>query len=187
MSEDVTTFSRRIAEARARVQTCLRRVPESVSADLDETWQELQAAEEDLRQQVTAAREALDAQRHRYQGLLALSPNGYVVTDGAGFIREVNRAAAEMLQMSPALMLGKPLPSLVVPESRHGFRQGIASVAKSRRVHHWEMVLQPPQGPAFSASISVVAAACGAAGVELCWMISDDSQRRRLESQLREA
>jgi PAS domain S-box-containing protein len=80
------------------------------------TIEELEVTEEELRQQndeLAQTQELLDAERQRYQDLFQLAPDGYVVTDSEGKIQEANRAAASLLDLEHAALLGQPLEGLV--------------------------------------------------------------------------
>ena len=66
--------------------------------ELSTSLEELHVASEELSRQNTqlaAAQLAAQAERQRYQDLFDFAPDGYLVTDTNGVIREANRAAAE--------------------------------------------------------------------------------------------
>src|SRR5204863_1681766 len=71
---------------------------------------------------LTAAREALETERQRYQELFEFAPDAYLVTDTVGAIREANRGAAELLGIPSGLLLGKSLALFVAAEARSTFR-----------------------------------------------------------------
>src|SRR5438874_6591297 len=61
--------------------------------ELSTAFEELSAAESELRSQADALAETraeVDAERQRYRDLFEFAPDGYLVTDLAGVIREAN-------------------------------------------------------------------------------------------------
>src|ERR671933_2398380 len=61
------------------------------SQELHCAWEELHVAQAELLQQnqeLVTAREAVEAERRRYQELFELAPDGYLVTDVHGTIQE---------------------------------------------------------------------------------------------------
>ena len=55
------------------------------------------------------AQSGLEEERQRYQELFEFAPDGYLVTDALGVIREANRAASELLGIRAEFLRGKPL------------------------------------------------------------------------------
>ena len=108
MSENDVT--RQLELQQQRMETLLQRVGElsaqlpasavEVFTALCTAVEELRACQEELRRQneaLTAARRTVEAERRQYQELFDFIPDGYPVTDTAGVIRQVNRAAAALL------------------------------------------------------------------------------------------
>jgi len=132
---DEDPFSRELRAARARIAELQRRqgaaggssrrlLPEAL-AEVDVALEELAVTGQELREQtaeLAVAREALEAERERYQELFQSAPVAYLVTDPLGGIREANRAAAELLQVRPGHLHGKPLADFVVYDDRWEFR-----------------------------------------------------------------
>jgi PAS domain-containing protein len=85
-SRELRSARDRIAELRRRSRGTSRRgglLPEAL-AELDEAIEELSVTGEQLRSQtgeLTAARTALEAERHRYQELFESAPVAYLITD----------------------------------------------------------------------------------------------------------
>jgi PAS domain S-box-containing protein len=93
-------------------------------AELSTTLEELRVAEAELRQQNEAllrGYEEVEAERRRYQELFDFTPEAYLVTDLEGTIREVNRAAAQQLEVARPRLVGKPLLLFVAEEERRAF------------------------------------------------------------------
>ncbi|MEP1080144.1 hypothetical protein NDI52_32795 [Leptolyngbya sp. PL-A3] len=69
--------------------------------ELQAVLEELQASETELHYQNQAlldTRQAVEAERQRYQELFEFAPDGYLVTDVNGKIQEANCAIAALLQ-----------------------------------------------------------------------------------------
>jgi two-component system, cell cycle sensor histidine kinase and response regulator CckA len=128
------------------------RLAEAVEA-LQRTLEEVELAERELaaqNEELIAARESLEVERHRYRELFDLAPDGYVISNGGGVIEEVNQAAAALLNNSPAGLRGKPLVVFIAPAARSEFRSLLHQVAATgRAVRNYEAVVQPGwHGPA---------------------------------------
>src|SRR5690242_5020526 len=78
--------TRQFADAVTAIQSALDEV-EAVEAELATQNEEL-----------IAAREALEIERHRYKELFDRAPDGYLVSDAKGLIEEANEAAAAIFQ-----------------------------------------------------------------------------------------
>jgi len=92
------------------------------------------------------------------QRLLTDPADGYLVTDGAGTIQEVNRSAAELLQTSSASLRGRPMLRYLTQDSRKLFLSFLRRLhTSSARVESWSVSLQPQRGPSVHATLSVLA------------------------------
>jgi len=122
------------------------RLAEAVEA-LQRTLEEVELAERELaaqNEELIAARESLEVERHRYRELFDLAPDGYVISNAEGVIEEVNQAAAALLNSSPIALRGKPLAVFTAPAARAEFRSLLHQVgAIGRPVRNYEAVLQP--------------------------------------------
>ena len=98
--------------------------------ELQATLEELHVAEEELRQQneeLDAAQQLIEAERQRYQELFDFAPEGYLVTDLHGLIREAN--AATLLGVSMRTLKGKPFANYIGEETRGEFRRRLLGLA----------------------------------------------------------
>jgi PAS domain S-box-containing protein len=128
-------FSRELRSARDRIAELQRRsasggrpggglLPEAL-AELDVAIEQLSVTGQALQEQtveLAAARQALEAERVRYQELFESAPVAYLVTDPLARIREANRAAAALLGVQQRFLVGKPLAAYVASQDRWGFR-----------------------------------------------------------------
>jgi two-component system cell cycle sensor histidine kinase/response regulator CckA len=172
MAKRVTSSAKRErgADAPARQplvhQASQRRLSDAVEA-LQRTLEEVELAERELAQQneeLIAAREALEVERHRYRELFELAPDGYVISNAEGTIEEANQAAAALLNTSEIALRGKPLAVFVAPSARQAFRSLLREVAATgRRVENYELRLVPRVTAAVSAPSATSAHAAASA------------------------
>ncbi len=159
-------------------------VIQEVLRELQTGLEELRVMEEEIRLQndeLLMARQMNQQQRRRYNELFDLAAVGLLVTDASGIIREANRTAGAMLGISPRLLAGKPLVEFVAPDQRKDLGYQRARACELRRVDGWRVRLQPADGPALLANVSIAAAVDVPpdAGVSLRWTIQDISALER--------
>jgi len=126
-----------------------------INEELQETLEELQIAEEELRQQneqLIFSREITEAERLRYQNLFEFAPDGYFVTDNLGIIQEANQAASSLLSVSQKALIGKPLVVYIAEKDRFDF---VYRLRKLQNLQEWEMYLQPRKGSPFPGKVRV--------------------------------
>jgi PAS domain S-box-containing protein len=165
---DLNEFSRRVETMQARVsRLCsvngadrgdLRSAWEETSAALGVSMEEMRVAEEELytqNQELEESRRAVEAERHRYRELFDFAPDGYLVTDLAGMIREANRAAGELIGVVSHHLAGKPLAAFIAMDERPGFRYGLNRLLQVGRREDWIVRMQPRRGDAYDASMTV--------------------------------
>jgi PAS domain S-box-containing protein len=189
-------FEHQIRSARSTITALQRhsreaREPPMSLPDLEAlhtALEELQVAEEEMRQQneaLLATRHALEMERQRYAELFEFAPNGYVVTDAAGGIREANRVFATLLQVAAKFLVGKPLVSFIAEERRSAFRSELNRLRTDERVGEWETRLQPRDSAPLdvAVSVAVVRDAKGETAA-LRWMVRDITERNRTQAQI---
>src|SRR5262245_6603341 len=112
-SAKIRALEQRVEDLREQSQHDQRNedlVSSTVIAELQTSLEELHVAEEELRQQndeLVLSRQTLEAERQRYRDLFERAPDGYVVTDKRGTIREANRVAARLLGVAQQALVGK--------------------------------------------------------------------------------
>ena len=165
-----------------------------INLQLQETLEELQIAEEELRQQneqLIYSREITEAERQRYQNLFEFAPNGYLVTDSLGIIQQANYGAASLLSVGQNHLIGKPLVVFIVAKHRFHF---MSHLKKIQHLQEWKIDFQPRKGSLFSASVRVnpISDSEGKR-TGLLWSITDISEqqaalreRQKLEAALRQ-
>jgi PAS domain S-box-containing protein len=118
----------------------------------------LQAAEAALRAQnedLHAMHRAVEQERARYAALFTLAPDGYLVTDTAGVVQEVNQAAVVLLGRPAEDLMGKPLVLVIVETDRPTFQTLLTRLTRQERVPPWDTSLQPLQGEPIPVSLTV--------------------------------
>lgn len=126
--------------------------------ELGNASEELQVAIEELQQkseELIAARLAVQAESQRYYDLLEFTPDGYLVTDIEGTIREANQAAGIMLSISTNFLIGKPLIVFVTQQERQEFRSKLLKLQYTDAVTELKVHLQKRNGEIFMATVKV--------------------------------
>ena len=192
-----TGFTDRIEKLQGYIDTLKKRQDDPVLADLEvyeqlsTTLEELQVAEEELLQQneaLTQAQAGLERERQRYQELFKFAPDGYVVTDEAGVIREANRAAEQLLGKAADYLRGKPLSVYLSSDAQRDFRQALAHLARREveaQPERWELQLKTQREVKREPTVEVkVARVLEGENVSLRWGLRDISERKEMEDAL---
>jgi PAS domain S-box-containing protein len=147
-----------------------------------ELLEALAEARHQLRRQATElehAHQLLDAERERYRELFELAPEGHIVTDPSGTIREANRGAAALLNIPLDYLRGKPLAVFIDPEERRSFRIRLYRARVDGAEEAWPAQLIPRGGDAVRvllAASPLLDARGSITGIR--WLIRDVSNRR---------
>jgi PAS domain S-box-containing protein len=161
--------------------------------ELERTHEELAVADQELRQQndeLVNMRQALEAERRRFQELFDLAPDAYLVTDLQGVVHRANQAAVSLLDASQACLVGTPLERYVTEDELAAMLGHLAQlqagpVGLARR---WEMRLQSSAGRVFDAAVTASLFRPGTQeGANLGWLIRDVSERKEAERALHAA
>ncbi|MEH2066817.1 MAG: PAS domain S-box protein [Nostoc sp.] len=196
-TDEFTQVNRQIEidQVRCQTQNYLRLWFEAQSAEiiqvnhqLQHALEEFRTAQEELRQQneeLLAARELVELERWRYQDLFEFAPDGYLVTNAAGIIQEVNHAAAMLLAMPQEFLVNKPLIVFIAQEDCQTFTIRLNNL---QQVQEWETYLKPRKKKPFPASIKM-AAMYDSEGEQVGWrwLICNISERQQAKEALRQA
>jgi PAS domain S-box-containing protein len=173
-------LERRVAERTAALTT--------TNQNLQITLAALQGTQAELSQQnqaLIATREAVEAERQRYQDLFEFAPDGYLVTDATGTIQEANQAAARLCGQLPSVLIGQPLSDLMAVPDRSSFATRLAHL---NPIQTWEIDLHPATSNAFPVEITVaVVPNRDQPATTLRWLLRDIRDRRQAEMALRES
>lgn len=148
----------------------LQSTPEA-SGELHAAIEEIQTLWEELQGQS----DVLAGERQRYADFFEYAPDGYVVTEPHGEIREANRAARELLGLQPGTMDGKSIVSFIAESDRPAFRGKLITVRgrPESEVDEWECaVARGGDGEMVRVSIRVRPIKVRRKNAEgLCWLI----------------
>jgi len=153
--------------------------PGEVAIELRMLARELETAQAQLRQlaaDLDAARSALEAEQTRYRALFEVAPEGHVITDGFGLVRECNLGAAVLLNISTDHLSRKPLVTFFGLEEHREFRVRLYRTRVSGAAQEWFATLTPRDLPPHRVSVSLTPAAED--GASMRWLLRDVSGTR---------
>jgi PAS domain S-box-containing protein len=156
--------------------------------ELYSTSKMVQLAAEELYQQneeLIETRNWLEAERQRYQDLFEFAPDGYLVTNAEGIIQQANLAAAQLLNLSRQLLVGKPILNFVRLKERQPFRFELNQLCESDRVRELVVHLQQENGESFDAgfTVAVVRNQQGKA-TSLRWLMRNITEYQQQQTEL---
>ncbi|HYW18251.1 MAG TPA: PAS domain-containing protein [Nodularia sp. (in: cyanobacteria)] len=156
--------------------------------ELYSTSKMVQLAAEELYQQneeLIQTRTWLETERQRYQDLFEFAPDGYLVTNAEGIIQEANLAAAQLLNVSRQLLVGKPIVNFVRLEERQLFRTELSQLCQTDRVRELVVCLQQNNGEDFDAAFTVAVVRNQKGKVNsLRWQLRNINERQQKKTEL---
>jgi PAS domain S-box-containing protein len=162
---------------------------EHTMASLQGAYDQVEAQEEDLseQQELAAMRSQIETERRRYEELFALAPDGYLVTDLRGLIKEANEAAAALLGVDPKLAHGLLLAGYVpTHDERQDFLAFLRQIGDSYSTLEWEGRLKPRDHEPIDVVVRCSAVRDGSGvATEARWLIRDVTERKRAEEAMR--
>ncbi len=145
----------------------------------------VQLAAEELYQQneeLIQTRNLLEAERQYYQDLFELAPDGYLVTNAEGIIREANLSAAKLLNISRQSLIDKPMSNFVLFQERHCFRTELNQLSQSDRIRELVVHFRQGNGNFFTAALTVTVVRNQHARVSsLRWLLRNIDERQQTE------
>jgi PAS domain S-box-containing protein len=181
----------RAAKLQSRVNTSSNQpkqlFPQAL-AELETALEELHVAEEEMRvqnEQLAIASLQLQAERQRYQDLFEFAPDGYLVTDAMGLIREMNRAATKLLNVPQGYLIGKPIINYIELEQRQVFRTRLNQLHHIDKLAEWEVRICPRRAATIDAALTVTIIRERGIPTSLRWLVRDISARKLAEEMLR--
>ena len=153
--------------------------------------EELQVISEELYEQnekLLLANRSLEAERRRNRELFECSPDGYLVTDIKGIIRDANNHAARTFNYPAQFLLGKPLAILISSTQRQQFYSLLNQLQQHPETTHAELILQPRENPPFSAAITISALRDDGGCISgLYWLFRDLTETHLIKAALEQS
>jgi PAS domain S-box-containing protein len=166
-------------------------LPESLQ-ELSNTVEELCVAAEELQHQndeLAATRVLLEEERQHFEDLFEFAPDGYIVTDLYGVIREANNNAAKLLHLRRDFLIGKPIVVCIATGEHVGFRRLLTRLQRGESVLNWEARIQPRDGPCFPVAMTISRTrdrrSRGQTAIGLRWILRDLTQQKAAEQQVK--
>lgn len=198
MSTRYSNFGHQIEDLQEQIATLEQYVVEGQPLEspvalfqmLQTALEELHVADEELCQQheeLVVAYDRAEFEHIRYQELFNLAPDGYLVTDIMGVIREANATATALLSRSKSHLLGKPLAIFIAQDNRRLFYSALLQLRQRPCKTCLEITLQTPQAAPLimEAAVAPVYDSTGML-VSLRWLLHDISARKQIEKALQE-
>lgn len=167
-----------------------RAILQEAIEELSTVMEELNVAGEELSvqtEELLATRDLVEAERQRYRDLFEFAPDGYLVTDSNGVIREANLAAASLLNVRANYLVGKPLSLYLTAGQREPFRRELLRIQETGHLDEWITQICPREREPIDASVvASVIERHDDHGAVLRWLVRDVSERRQAERQIRQ-
>jgi PAS domain S-box-containing protein len=158
--------------------------------ELQRTLHELRVHQIELEMQNEELRRAqaeIDAARARYFDLYDLAPAGYCTLSEQGLILEANLTLATLLGLARAVLIQQPVSRFVLNEDQDIHYLHRRKLFETLEPQDCELRLLKPDGEPFWAHLKATAAR-GEDGASICRvMITDITERKRRDGELREA
>lgn len=140
-------------------------------------------------EQLHAVQRLRDLERKRYQELFESVPDGYVVTDMDGVVREANRVAAQMLNVAQNSLPGMSLVNFIARDERRAFRDQLTRLRYVERMsQEWVVQIWPHAAAPWDAELTVgVVRDENDRPAALRWMLRDVTERKLAEERLQRA
>jgi PAS domain S-box-containing protein len=134
--------------------------------------------------ELVATRTELERERARYRELFETVPDGYLVTDAEGLVREVNSSAATMFGRPVSRIVGRPLAGFVDARDRRAFDSLLARLVAEGAGAHARIDLAVHDDVSIPVSFRAMLAASRAepGHSEVRWLVEDRRGLAEVES-----
>jgi len=149
-------FRRSMEMLRHHIATFQQELPPAASGETIAALEALQLVYEEMQTNLEAARvveeglfqevQRITASRQHYYELFDSAPIPYLLTNASGVILEANRAIAQLLNVSPRYLVGKPLAVFIAPDARPAFRTRLNQLFRANDPQIWWTELCPRDG-----------------------------------------
>ncbi|HWQ18830.1 MAG TPA: ATP-binding protein, partial [Methanotrichaceae archaeon] len=158
-------------------------------SDLRASLEELQA-----RQEMPGQREGqfgpaadLDGEDKRHLDLLEFAPDGYLVTDLYGIIKEANGAASSLLGVDRHFLLCKPMSIFLDESDLKALSAQMDRLKKGEQIPAFEMPMGFHEEPKFLASVSGSPIFANGNLVGMLWLLRDITRQSQAEAALKKS
>jgi len=156
--------------------------------ELSNALEEMDIAQKEQCQQdknLQSSHLAVEAERQHYLKLFNFMPDGCLITDLKGTIKEANIAASDLLRSK---ITGVPLAILLEEDHLDDLETNLDCLKRGEVIRDWEVRIQPPDGTAIPVSISAnVIPDIQDKPSCLSWLIHDMTEHKKIEEALRES
>lgn len=156
--------------------------PDLLNQALQELYfvlEELHTANEEIRRQnrdLAATRRQIEQERKLYRVFFEQAPDGYLVTDHQGNIRQANRAATAIFGVPLEALVGKPLVVLLEAGDRLELQQRLSNPGHQQP---WHITLRSRQPEAIAVEIiTTYLTDSQTQFTPILWSLRDTTQRR---------
>ncbi|MBF2029605.1 MAG: PAS domain S-box protein [Oscillatoriales cyanobacterium C42_A2020_001] len=198
---NISSLNRRVKSASERLSELYRVADASPSPDpellptalkeLGIVSEALQIAIQELTRQndqLVVLQNELKEEQQRYQDLFEHMPDGCVLTDSHGVVKQANCAMTSLINTQAQFLVGKSLSSLIVPEDASLFQTKLSQITQSRshlsdRIEFSVRLYRRPTN-VFIATLAVNVVRKQGDGCLLQWVVRDITERKRAEAAL---
>jgi PAS domain S-box-containing protein len=176
-------------EAKARGQRSTHGSRPPLSSDASRLLHELQVHQAELEMQndeLRRVQSALEDSRDRFIKLYDFAPVGYLTLDKEGVVHEANLTAARLLGLDRAEILRRKFDRVITAGSQDTFYLHRQQLFTSGTKQSCELILRKPGGQTFIAALVSVVIGKGEAVRQWLAALSDITERKRAESELKE-
>ncbi|MGH7848445.1 MAG: PAS domain-containing protein [Candidatus Binatia bacterium] len=150
----------------------------------------LETLQEELRsrnEELAVARATAQREQQRYQELFDFAPDGYLITDRYGTIRELNFVATNLLNIRKEFAIGKPLAAFIDAAKHSSFYFALTQVLQKGKVKDWRLELLPRKAVPVHLAATVAVQNLEAGELEFHWTLRDVTPAKALDLELRES
>ncbi|MDD5701205.1 MAG: PAS domain S-box protein [Dehalococcoidales bacterium] len=155
---------------------------------LVEIVEELKSSDVALKRRVSEllfAYQTLEIGYQHYWEFFNFAPDGYLVTDTNGIIKEANQTILTLLATTQSSLIGKPITTLIPDIKQHDFGLQLNWFEGSQQ---FELFLHPQDSEPFYASLSI-SRQCNFQNetIGFLWLVRNITERKKMEEDLKKS
>lgn len=154
--------------------------------ELSNKMAELQTSCEELRrhnEELISTQKTLEDERIKYRELFEFFPDGYIVTDSHGTIKQANLAAISLFNIEKAEIIGKHFIDFITEKDRSDFLSNLSKLDIHEKIIQWQLQIQPLNKPPFFTD-TIVTCTRKDNKISLHWLIRDITKTKRSEQEI---